>query len=288
MNKNQINQTNEVNTIAQRALLVGVNKYSIPGSDLNGCVNDVTNIRDILLKYFAFDVNDIRVVVDERATKENIINRLRWLVADAKAGDRLLFHFSGHGSQIRDRNGDELKDQLDEILCPHDMDWDGTYIVDDDLGEFFGKLPKGINLEVLLDCCHSGTGTREACGIESLPHELSFKPRFLTPPADILARVDDDDLQVRNLAKGGNPLNHVLFSGCKDNQTSADAYIKGSYNGAFTYYFSKHVRETQGALSRGELIKRVRASLRFNGFRQVPQLECTRTDRKKKVLGMSK
>ena len=99
--------------MAQRALLVGVNKYKIPGSDLNGCVNDVTNIRDILLKYFGFDVNDIRVLIDDSATKENIMNRLRWLVADIKSGDR---------------------------------------------------LPKGINLEVLLDCCHSGTGTREACG----------------------------------------------------------------------------------------------------------------------------
>ncbi|MBU0735127.1 MAG: caspase family protein, partial [Proteobacteria bacterium] len=213
--------------MTQRALLVGVNKYNIPGSDLNGCVNDVTNVRDILLKYFGFDVNDIRVVIDERATKENIMNRLRWLVADAKAGDRLLFHFSGHGSQIRDRDGDELKDHLDEILCPHDMDWDGRYIVDDELGELFSTLPKRINLEVLLDCCHSGTGTREAFGIESLPQDLSFKPKFLTPPADILARVDDDDLKVRKLAKGGNPLTHVLFSGCKDNQTSADAYIKG-------------------------------------------------------------
>ena len=73
-----------------KALIVGVNKYKLPGSNLQGCVNDATNVRDI------------------------------------------LFHFSGHGSQIRDRDGDELKDHLDEIICPHDMDWDGTYIVDDD------------------------------------------------------------------------------------------------------------------------------------------------------------
>ncbi|MBL7178219.1 MAG: caspase family protein [Desulfobacteraceae bacterium] len=270
--------------MAQRALLVGINKYQTPGSDLSGCVNDVTNIRDILLKYFGFDVSDIRMIIDDRATKANIMKRLEWLVADAKAGDRLLFHFSGHGSQIRDRDGDELKDQLDEILCPYDMDWDGTYIVDDELEAFFSPLPKRINLEVLLDSCHSGTGTREARGIESLPQELSFKPRFLTPPADILARIDDDNLKVRKLAKGDNPLTHVLFSGCKDNQTSADAYINGNFNGAFTYYFSKHVRETQGTLSRGELIKRVRASVRFNGFSQIPQLDCTRTERKKKVL----
>jgi hypothetical protein len=270
--------------MAQRALLVGINKYRIPGADLNGCVNDVTNVRDILLKYFGFTAKQIRVVVDERATKKGIVSRLKWLVKDAKQGDSLLFHFSGHGSQIRDRDGDELKDNLDEILCPHDMDWDGTYIVDDELQGLFGTLPKGVNLEVLLDCCHSGTGTREARGIEGLPQDLSFRPRFLAPPADILARVDDDDMEVKKLARGDNPINHVLFSGCRDNQTSADAYIKGSYNGAFTYYLCKHLRDGDGELNRGDLLKRVRASLRHNGFSQVPQLECPRSERKKLLL----
>ena len=196
----------------------------------------------------------------------------------------LLFHFSGHGSQIRDRDGDELKDNLDEILCPHDMDWDGMYIVGDELREVFGTFPKDVNLEVILDCCHSGTGTREARGIESLAQDLSFRPRFLTPPTDILARVDDDDLDVRKLVRAGNPTTNVLFSGCKDNQTSADACIKGSYNGAFTYYFCKHIRDCQAEISRGDLLKQVRASLRHEGFSQVPQLECPRGERKKMLL----
>ncbi|MFH1627110.1 MAG: caspase family protein [Pseudomonadota bacterium] len=267
-----------------RALLVGINKYKIPGADLNGCVNDVTNIRDILLKHFAFTVKQIRLMVDGRATKNAIMDRLKWLVKDAKPGDRLLFHFSGHGSQIRDRDGDELKDNLDEILCPYDMDWEGTYITDDALHALFSKVPKGVNLEVLLDCCHSGTGTREAQAMGMLPEELSFKPRFLTPPPDILARMDDDEIETRKLFRRANPQTHVLFSGCRDNQTSADAYIKGSYNGAFTYYLCKHLRETQGVMNRGELVKTVRASLRFRGFSQVPQLECPKTERKKKIL----
>jgi len=270
--------------MANKALLVGINKYKIPGADLRGCVNDVTNVRDILLKYFGFTVKEIRVLVDERATKKNILNRLNWLVDKAKAGDCLLFHYSGHGSQVVDRDGDELKDRMDEIICPHDMDWDGNFITDDDLGGLFRNLPKGVNLEVLLDSCHSGTGTREMMGINSLPLEMSFKPRFLPPPVDIACRVDED-MEVRRLLKGNNPLNHVLFSGCRDNQTSADAYINGSYNGAFTYYFAKHLREAQGNLTRVELIKRVRASLRFNGFSQIPQLECEKAERKKKVLG---
>jgi len=271
--------------MANKALLVGINKYRLPGADLQGCVNDVTNIRDILLKYYGFLVKEIRVLVDARATKKGIMDRLEWLVKGAKSGDRLLFHFSGHGSQIRDRDGDELKDHLDEILCPHDMDWDGTYIVDDGLEAVFAGLPKGVNLEVLLDCCHSGTGTREASAMSAFSPEQAIRPRFLKPPFDILCRqMDEDELPVTRVLRASNPTNHVLFAGCRDNQTSADAFIKGSYNGAFTYYFCKHLRDAQGDLSRSNLLKRLRASLKYEGYEQVPQLECPAAERKKRVM----
>jgi len=216
--------------MGNKALLVGVNKYRMPGSDLMGCVNDVTNVRDILLKYFDFKVREIRVITDNRATKAGIMKRLEWLVKGAKPGDRLLFHFSGHGSQIRDRNGDELKDRMDEILCPHDMDWDGTYIVDDDLQAVFSKLPKNARLEVLLDCCHSGTGTRGGLVMAMVPPEQRIVPRFLLPPVDIRMR-EEEDLPRHAIARSANPGNHVLFAGCRDNQTSADAWIAGTYNG---------------------------------------------------------
>jgi metacaspase-1 len=275
--------------MAKKALLVGVNTYRLPGCNLQGCVNDVTNVRDILLKYFGFTVKEIRVLTNSRATREGILSRLEWLVKDAQAGDRLLFHFSGHGSQIRDREGDELKDQLDELICPHDMDWDGTYIVDDEMKAMCAGLPKGVHLEVLLDCCHSGTGTREAPDLfrpsgTSMVKE-GWQERFLPPPMDILCRqMDEDDLPIVRFLKSDNPANPVLFSGCRDNQTSADAFISGSYNGAFTYYFCKHVRTTQGRISRADLLKRLRSSLRYEGYDQVPQLECQTAMKKKKLL----
>jgi len=270
--------------MTQKALLIGINRYRMPDSDLQGCVNDVTNIRDILLKYFGFGVKDIRVLADERATKKAIMQRLEWLVKGARPGDRLLMHFSGHGSQIRDRSGDELKDNLDEILCPHDMDWDENFIVDDDLDACFSALPKGVRLEVLLDCCHSGTGIREGTGIECLPPEQRIKARFLQPPVDILCRQEDDDLPVRRLGIDFNPAGHVLFSACRDNQTAADAFIKGKYNGAFTYYLCMYLRDMQGSVARSELLRRVRASLKYYGYSQVPQLECAAPARKKRLM----
>ncbi|MBF0103401.1 MAG: caspase family protein [Desulfobacterales bacterium] len=270
--------------MSNKALLVGVNKYKLEGADLNGCINDVLNVRDILLKYFGFTVKDIRVLADDRATKKRIMDRLYWLIKDAKPGDRLLFHFSGHGSQVRDRDGDELKDQLDEILCPHDMDWDGIFINDDDLQSIFSGIKEDINLEILLDCCHSGTGTREAMGIESLALINSFKPKFLAPPIDIQARIEDDLAEKQLFRETTSTLHHVLFSGCKSNQTSADAYINGTYNGAFTYYFCKLLRDTVGKINRAELLKQLRASLKYHGFSQIPQLECQKAERNKTLL----
>lgn len=108
--------------MTRQALLVGVNDYHRI-SDLRGCINDVTNMRSILKTYLGFSNDEIRVLVDQRATKENILFRLKKMVAGAKSGDFMVFHFSGHGSQIRDRDHDELKDHMDELICPYDMNW---------------------------------------------------------------------------------------------------------------------------------------------------------------------
>ncbi len=265
--------------MAKRALLVGINDYKSI-NDLNGCINDVTNMRNILTTYLSFTNNDIRVLTDSRATKTNILSRLGWLTKNAKAGDYLVFHYSGHGSQIRDRDGDELRDNMDELICPYDMDWESAFITDDDLSKIFKGLPEGVLLEVFLDACHSGTGLRDVN--LGRPAELgpanSRAPRFLPPPVDIACRHEgeEDLLKPKRGFQSAkrSTLRHILWAGCRDNQTSSDADIGGKYNGAFTYYFCKHVRDAGGNITRGELLTRVRNSLRHYGFDQVPQLEC--------------
>ena len=107
--------------MAKKALLVGINEYQ-SANDLRGCVNDILDTHFSLRSLFNFQTKEIRVLTDSRATKDAIIHRLKWLVKNASQGDFLVFHFSGHGSQIRDRDGDEeLTDHLDELICPHDM-----------------------------------------------------------------------------------------------------------------------------------------------------------------------
>jgi hypothetical protein len=275
----------------KQALLVGINNYQgING--LQGCINDVTNVRSVLKTFFGFTNNDIRVLTDNRATKKNILFRLEKMVSAAKPGDSLIFHYSGHGSQIRDRNNDELKDHMDELICPYDMNWDDGFITDDMLGNILSKLRKAVSMEVILDSCHSGTGTREISpGYEtSWGCQVIMNNRYMCPPVDIECRYmgDEETLKPTKSFRTDKKiiLNHVLWAGCKDNQTSADAQIDGYYNGAFSYYFCKHIRETEGKISRKDLCTRIKNSLRYNKFDQVPQLECADGLRTKNIFSV--
>ena len=262
-----------------QALLIGINDYGGVG-DLRGCINDVTNLRNVLKTFYGFTNEQIRVLIDERAKRENILYRLRKMVKGANPGDYLVFHFSGHGSQIRDRDDDELMDHMDELICPYDMDWDGIYITDDMLGDILGELAEGVIMEVILDCCHSGTGTRfdEWGRPEDLGPMYPVVNRYLPPPVDIACRYEDEEHKLQSKRAFRNDqrivMNHVLWAGCKDHQTAADAYIDGTYNGAFTYYLCKHLRNCKGSLTREELHERVVHSLKHHQYFQIPTLEC--------------
>ena len=273
----------------KKALLVGINDYK-GINDLRGCVNDVLDMHFSLRSLFNFETREIRVLTDSRATRDNIIHRLKWLVDGTEAGDIRIFSFSGHGSQIRDRDGDELDDNLDELICPYDMDWDGKFITDDELNNILKDVPEGALLEVFLDCCHSGTGLREM-GLEPPPELAAPHPtlnRYLPPPADIFLRLsgEEDELNQKGFTKGfheRSARHHILWAGCMAKQTSADAFIDGRYHGAFTYYLNRHLRQNP-RLSRRELLKKVRASLTHNGYSQVPQLETEATGRERVVF----
>jgi len=277
----------------KKALLVGINDYPGSSNDLAGCVNDTANLRSLLIKEFGFDAAGIRVLTDKGATRAAILEGLSDLVANAGRGDTLVFHYSGHGSQVPDEDEDERADRMDEIICPRDFSWDGCWISDDDLSDVFSRLPKDVHLEVLLDCCRSGTGTREiALGRQSratsagLVRTLRSAPRmarvrYLPPPASMAAKLSAGKRAAAAAEKIGTlvrakprGLNHVLWAACKSNQYSADADIGGSPNGAFTWFFCDEVRKAVSGTARSALLASIRKGLAADGFDQTPQLEC--------------
>ncbi len=270
--------------MAKRAVLIGINKYQVPGSDLNGCVNDVKNLSSVLKTYYGFQDKDITTLTDLKATKKAMQAAIQKLIKSGKKGDTLLFHYSGHGSNVPDDNGDEA-DRRDEILCPTDLDWKDT-LRDDWLRKTLNKLRKGVNLTVIMDCCHSGTITRAVT-----PPDAPRRERFLPCPLDLMATESGRRLrgtvrgQLGKAPRGRKRKSDVvhaaipemLITGCRATQTSADAHIGGTYNGALTYYLVESIKEAEGKLTYRELHRRTLAKLKAEDFDQIPQLEGQRT-----------
>lgn len=249
----------------KKALLVGINDYPGGYNDLMGCVNDVQNMQDLLVSLFGFAAADITLITDSRATTSNILSGLNALVSGAKPGDLLLFHYSGHGSQVADTNGDET-DKLDEILCPYDLDWKSKMIRDDDLAKIFEPVATGVHIEVFLDSCHSGTGLKLMPG-----NNGSYRrPRFLSPPQGLMKLPAGATAHVRGIRPAKA---QVLWAGCRSNQYASDALIDGKYGGAFTTILCNLVRQAKGSVSRKDLIKALQTELKEAGFKQSPQLE---------------
>jgi hypothetical protein len=143
-----------------KALILGINNYrSVSG--LRGCVNDANNMRRLLTETLGFSADNVRVFTDEEVVKSRLRQQLTWLLEGVSAGDRVALHFSGHGSYTADADEEDERG-FDELLCLHDMDFDrpASYFLDDELRRWTKRLPKGANLTVFLDNCHSGTGTR--------------------------------------------------------------------------------------------------------------------------------
>lgn len=255
-----------------RALLIGVNNYKNPEvPDLNGCVNDVTNLRHVLITG-GVPQGNISVITNSRAKYALIEKRFQWLAKVSKPDNTVIIQFSGHGSYTVDLDGDELErnpsDHYDEISCLYDMDWENnkSYITDDDWWRLLGMIDPAVNKIVILDTCHSGTGIR------SIPRgrdHTELRPRFAPPPVDFECRRLFDSV---HKSAGHNLDNTVLLAACRDDQTSADAFLNGSWNGAFTYYLCKALRD-ENHTTYSRLIESVAQKLHFNRFEQVPQAE---------------
>jgi len=204
---------------------------------------------------------------------------------------------------VPDRNGDETTDRLDEILCPHDLDWDHP-LTDDDLAAACADIPEGALLTVILDCCHSGTGLRDValsgnlqflpgltrpanlihsgvtiprgdfvrpCGIP--PSDAPDRRRFLPHPGSPHPGPERPRRPVRRFGVSVTRTNAVLIAACRDDQTSADAWIEGGYHGAHTFYLCRALATGALDLSYRALVSATGTALSRAGFTQVPQLE---------------
>ena len=270
----------------KRAICVGINKFAhYPQFALQGCVNDARDMAALCKTLLGFKASEVSVLTDSKATKAAIMAKLKAAVADAKAGklNYILFAWSSHGTQLTDQSGDE-PDGIDEAFVPYDIaekagDWDPAHVItDDEFHDLFQQLPESVLLEVYLDTCHSGTGLR---GAEFSLHAPRVK--YIAPPGGQgVGKQKDVSGFTLSRATEAPATHQILWSGCKADQTSADAYFNGRYNGAFTYYYVKAMNETRNKLARSAVMAQMRAAMKGK-FSQVPQLESNASNRKTAV-----
>ncbi|QJB57053.1 caspase family protein [Pseudodesulfovibrio sp. zrk46] len=163
---------------ANRALLIGVGDYQMKGANLPGIDKDIKMMREVALT-LGYQKSEIKVLLDKQATLKNIRHAIdSWLIKGVGKDDNVLFYFSGHGSQIYDKNKDE-PDKADEVLVTHDasigVNTLNNVFVDDMFNEMLEKIPSK-NVFILIDACHSGTATR------SIPGQKGLYPKYIEYP----------------------------------------------------------------------------------------------------------
>jgi hypothetical protein len=252
---NNISNKSIINNISNKhAVLVGIN-YNGTNSQLNGCINDVDNLHSFLLDKCNYHESNINILTDDTPdllpTKQNIMNSLENMINKAKTENckELWFSYSGHGSHINDTNGDE-KDGQDEVICPLDYNTAG-FITDDYFLNLIKQLPTDVKLIVVMDCCHSGT-------MFDLPYLYK------------------NDVISDNNINGNTLPNVIMISGCKDTQTSADAYIDNNYSGAMTWSYLKTLKDNNYNITTKALVDNMRKLLKNNNYTQIPVLSVSK------------
>ncbi|NEQ37514.1 MAG: AAA family ATPase [Okeania sp. SIO3I5] len=195
------------------ALLIGVGESAIPGLSLTVTVKDTEAIYNALInpKLCAYPKNQVRLLNNQDATKENILDGLSWLQEFAKADSEatIFIYFSGHGWLDKD----------DYYLVPYDVKVSEENVIDPNSllsAQSFNEALRKIEVSrlfVVIDSCHAGgmATSKNAADMHSV-----------APSKDLL----------KILATGKG---RVVFSSCEPEQKSY--YFKDKSQSIYTFYF---------------------------------------------------
>lgn len=248
-------------------LLVGIDTYGGQVPALRGCVADVEAVAQFLAGRLGLAAEQICQLTNAAATRPAILDAWQsHLLAPVAPGDQLFFYFSGHGSQAPSIDENEM-DGLDETLVAFDSRLPGgSDILDKELGYLIRLAEaRGAQVSVLLDCCHSGSGTRQ----RNQPAVRQVAPRVEQAAADTLL-ADPAVL----LAAAAEPTAHVLLSAAHDDELANEIYLpdSGQWRGAASYFFLEAMQAYRPEMTWAEVHDQVLARVHALYPRQSPQL----------------
>lgn len=253
------------------ALLVGVSDYEegSGASDLRGPANDVQLLSDVLKERSDFDITVLADGIDgaERPTRAAILSSLDALVSAVESGDFVYLHFSGHGTQQADQNGDET-DGVDEVFLPADTaraePGSGVIpnaIVDEELGARVADMrAKGADVWFVLDACYSGSGLRSGSPrvasrfVDPAALGISVTPMAQPATTAALEAVGGDDL----------PGGYLAFYSAQSSEVAREIQVDeadaDSWYGLFTSRLAARL-QSEAAISYRQLFQAVLADL---------------------------
>lgn len=267
------------------SLCIGIDDYPNAGDRLGGCVNDARNWH----AFFTGLGFTSQLMLNADATWNGMRNALRDLVKNAQAGDVIAIQYSGHGTHVNDLDGDEEDDGQDEALCCYDFRA-GKLLLDDDIGAELSNLRPGVNFNLFMDCCHSGSNTRVAANFRD-PLPEGTKARYALPTVEL----NEANAAFRKVVaarnrvgagrkRDGNPYEgagEVLFAAALPNQLANE--IGGA--GVFTSTALPVLQKGLGNLTNGSFMEAVQAAFPA-AFRrrQEPRLYCASAAARRALL----
>ncbi|HEY9836890.1 MAG TPA: caspase family protein [Vampirovibrionales bacterium] len=268
------------------ALLVGINDYSqAKVSALRGCITDVELQRELLIHRFGFNPQDILMVTDDTAikpTRAGLIEAVEsHLIAQAKPGDVVVFHFSGHGAQVVNPYNPlgNPRERLNSTFVPSDRTaeiQEGQAMVSDIMGASLFLWMSAINTEnitVVLDSCHSGGGKRGNLTIRAIPggdypslEEREYHQEWVSKLGISPEKFVED--RQKGVAKG------VVIASAAATQLAADTPFEGFFAGAFTYALTQYLWQQTGSHTVQTVLGNVaRTTTRISSTQQIPEME---------------
>jgi len=262
------------------ALIIAVGKYPKEGG-----WSQISSEKDVPLIKQALEsqgFQDIRIVQDAAADKNGIIAAIKDLTARVSAGDVVVFHFSGHGQQIADDNGDEM-DGYDESIVPFDahMRYEkGVYegekhLRDDELDILFTdlriKLGETGNLLVIIDACHSGTATRGVAKARGTFEKMA--PATFNPSTGAEKEVG---MMTKNTSRGVNKglANMFVLSGASPSQLNYETFDdEGNSVGSLSFAFNRAMRKADKNTTYRGLFENIKVDMSVLAPNQQPQAE---------------
>ncbi|BAY91210.1 MULTISPECIES: caspase family protein [unclassified Tolypothrix] len=272
------------------ALLVGIDEYVRPVSPLQGCVNDVTAIKEYLEGRVDSDGYQLhlRTLLNKDATREAIINGFRQHLCQAESEDVAFFYYAGHGSQ--EEAPQEYwtiePDRLNETLvCYDSMSPGGWGLADKEIAKLIAEIAqKNPHITIIMDCCHSSSGTRGDIEADTAVRKAPIDRRKRPLESYIVSHLEAEQLLTeRSLLKKTTGWNlprakHIFLAACRDRETAKEYTINGQRRGAFSYFLVDTLKKANGSLTYRDLFKRTHALVQSKVLAQSPQLEATELD----------